>query len=288
MLPISSQWSWLRRRGGVDVHPEASPVMTMTMPSPRRALRMVQRNLLVYKHTWLVILSGFFEPVFYLAGIGVGLGALVPDIEGVNYAAFVAPGLLAASCMNGAITDGFFNIFFKLHFQNTYDGILATPMRVPDVALGEALWALSRGSLYAAAFLVVLLVLGETSGQRMLLSPLAILAWPAALLASAAFSALALCITSFARKIQDFDLVMNLIFLPMFLFSGTFFSIGSLPVPVAAVIQVTPLYHGTEMLRQLTTGRVGATLLVHVAYLMLMTVVAFTIAMRRLERALIK
>ena len=260
----------------------------MTLPSPRRALRMVQRNLLVYKHTWLVIVSGFFEPVFYLAGIGVGLGALVPDIEGVTYGAFVAPGLLAASCMNGAITDGFFNIFFKLHFQKTYDGILATPMRVPDVALGEAIWALSRGSLYAAAFLVVLLLLGETTGQRMLLSPLAILAWPAALLASAAFSALALCITSFARKIQDFDLVMNLIFLPMFLFSGTFFSIGSLPAPVASVIQVTPLYHGTEMLRQLTTGRIGPTLLVHVAYLILLTVVAFTIAMRRLERALVK
>jgi lipooligosaccharide transport system permease protein len=249
---------------------------------------MVQRNLLVYKHTWLVIVSGFFEPVFYLFGIGVGLGALVPDIEGVNYGAFVAPGLLAASCMNGAITDGFFNIFFKLHFQKTYDGILATPMRVPDVALGEAFWALSRGSLYAAAFLVVLLVLGETTGQRMLLSPLAILAWPAALLASAAFSALALCITSFARKIQDFDLVMNLIFLPMFLFSGTFFPIGSLPVPVQWAIQATPLYHGTEMLRQLTTGRVGATLLLHAAYLVLLAVVAFTIAMRRLEEALIK
>jgi lipooligosaccharide transport system permease protein len=122
----------------------------------------------------------------------------------------------------------------------------------------------------------------------MLLSPLAILAWPAALLASAAFSALALCITSFARKIQDFDLVMNLIFLPMFLFSGTFFPIGSLPVPVRWAIQATPLYHGTEMLRQLTTGRVGATLLLHAAYLVLLAVVAFTIAMRRLERALIK
>ena len=131
---------------------------------------MVQRNLLVYKHTWMVILSGFFEPLFYLLGIGIGLGAMVPPIDGISYSAFVAPGLLASSCLNGAITDGFFNIFFKLHFQKTYDGILATPMRVPDVAFGEMLWALGRGSLYAAAFLIVLLALGEATGRPLLLS----------------------------------------------------------------------------------------------------------------------
>ena len=103
----------------------------VVLPTWRRSVRMVQRNLLVYKHTWMVIFTGFFEPLFYLLSIGLGLGAFVPDIGGVSYTAFVAPGLLASSCMNGAISDGFFNIFFKLHFQKTYDGILATPMRVP-------------------------------------------------------------------------------------------------------------------------------------------------------------
>lgn len=131
---------------------------------------MVQRSLLIYKHGWLVIVTGFFEPLFYLLSLGIGLGAMVPDIGGVSYSAFVAPGLLASSCMNGAITDGFFNIFFKLHFQKTYDGILATPMRVPDIALGEMLWAVTRGSVYAASFLIVLLVLGQTMGPTMLLS----------------------------------------------------------------------------------------------------------------------
>ena len=100
----------------------------MKIPSLRRAIRMVQRSLTVYKHTWMVIFSGFFEPVFYLLGIGLGLGGLVPDIDGVAYSAFVLPGLLASSCLNGAVSDGMFNIFFKLHFQKTYDGILATPM----------------------------------------------------------------------------------------------------------------------------------------------------------------
>ena len=100
------------------------------LPSPRRSRRMVQRNLLVYKHGWMVIFSGFFEPVFYLFSLGLGLGGMVRGVEGISYAAYVLPGLLAASCMNGAITDGLFNIHFKLHIQKTYDGILATPMRV--------------------------------------------------------------------------------------------------------------------------------------------------------------
>ena len=187
---------------------------------------------------------------------------MVPPIDGMSYSAFVAPGLLASSCLNGAITDGFFNIFFKLHFQKTYDGILATPMRVPDVVFGEMLWALGRGSLYAAAFLVVLLVLGEASGRPMLLSRWALLAWPAAVLAAATFSAMAICLTTFARKVQDFDMVMGLLVMPMFLFSGIFVPVTRFPEPVQWILRATPLYHGVGLLRQLTTGSVNAGIIV--------------------------
>ncbi len=249
---------------------------------------MVQRNLLVYKHTWMVIVSGFFEPLFYLLGIGIGLGSMVPPTNGVSYSAFVAPGLLASSCLNGAITDGFFNIFFKLHYQKTYDGILATPMRVPDVGLGEMMWALSRGSLYAAVFLVVLLVVGESTGRPMLLAWSAWLAWPAAVLTAASFSAMALCLMTFARKIQDFDMVVGLLVMPMFLFSGIFVPIEQFPVLVQWIMRATPLYHAVGLLRQLTTGAVDLSLVGHVAYLVIGGVVAFTVAMQRLERALIK
>ena len=258
-----------------------------SLPSPARAVRMVQRNMLVYKHEWMTILSGFFEPVFYLFSVGLGLGAMVPAVEGVSYAAFVVPGLLASSCLNGAISDGFFNIFFKLHHQKTYDGILATPMRVADIAFGEMLWALIRGSLYAAGFLLVALMLGPVTGP-VLLSRWALLAWPAAVLTSAAFSASALCVTSFARKIQDFDVVMGLLVMPMFLFAGTFFPVESMPAAARMVVQVMPLYHAVELLRQLTTGQVGPTILVHIAYLVVLGVVASLVAMRRLERTLIK
>jgi lipooligosaccharide transport system permease protein len=258
------------------------------LPSLRRSWRMVQRNLLVYKHTWMVIFSGFFEPLFYLLGIGIGLGGMIPDIQGISYGAFIAPGLLAANCMNGAITDGLFNIFFKLRYQKTYDGVLATPMRVPDIAFGEMLWALTRGSIYAAGFLAVVLVLGETIGPRMLLSRWAVLALPGAVLVAASFSAGALCLTSFVRKVQDFDIVMGLLIVPMFLFSGTFVPVAQLPRPAQWAVQAVPLYHAVEMLRQLTTGAISPSIGLHAAYLVLVGGLAFVVAMRRLERALIK
>jgi lipooligosaccharide transport system permease protein len=249
---------------------------------------MVQRNLIVYKHGWMIIFTGFFEPVFYLLSIGIGLGAMVPEIDGVSYAAFLAPGLLASSCVNGAITDGFFNIFFKLHYQKTYDGILATPMRVADIAFGETLWALGRGSLYAGGFLIVALGFGTVMDRPILLSPWATLAFPAAILVSASFSAMALCVTSYARTVQDFDIVVGLLVLPQFLFSGIFFPVTQLPAVLQPLVWATPVAHAVALLRQLTTGHVAAALLLHAAFLVVLGGVAFIVAMRRLERALVK
>ena len=263
-------------------------MIARAVPSPRRALRMVQRNLIVYKYTWMVIFSGFFEPLFYLLGIGMGLGSIVPPIGGISYSAYVAPGLLASSCLNGAITDGFFNVHWKLHYQKTYDGILATPMRVPDIALGEMLWALGRGSLYAAVFLFVLLLLGEATGRPLLLSRWALVAWPAAVLSAAAFSAMALLLTTIARKVQDFDMVMGLLVMPMFLFSGIFVPVTRFPEAVQWIVHATPLYHAVAMLRQLTTGTLSTSMAGHVAYLVIGGVVAFCVEMYRLERTLSK
>lgn len=258
------------------------------VPSVRRALRMVQRSLMVYKHGWMVIFSGFFEPLFYLLSIGVGLGGMVSGVGGVSYTAFVAPGLLASSCMNGAISDGFFNIWFKLHYQKTYDGILATPMRVSDVALGEMVWAVIRGSIYAATFLVLVAVMGEVWGPRILLSPTALLAAPASVLVAASLSSMALLLTSLVSRREQFDYVMGLLIMPMFLFSGIFFPVPEVPTALRWVFQVVPLYHAVELLRGLTTGHVTPVLLWHLTFLVFGGTAAFVVAMRRLERALIK
>jgi lipooligosaccharide transport system permease protein len=252
----------------------------------RRAGLLIERNVMVYRRGWMMIVSGFFEPLFYLLSIGLGIGALVGAVplgDGrlVPYTAFVAPALLASSAMNGAIYDSTFNVFFKLKYAKTYDAILATPVGVGDIAAGEIGWALIRGALYALAFLLVMLVMG------LVLSPWAILAFPAALLIGFAFGAAGMAATSFMRTWQDFDLI-QLVILPLFLFSGTFYPVTTYPEPIRILIELTPLYHGVDLIRGLTTGALGPGMLVHVAYLVGMGVIGLMITSRRLERLLLK
>jgi lipooligosaccharide transport system permease protein len=190
--------------------------------------------------------------------------------------------------MNGAISDGFFNVFFKLNFQKTYDGILTTPMRVPDVACGEMLWALGRGTLYAVGFLATVATIGALTGRPLLLSWTAVLALPGAILASASYASIAMCITSIVRRVEDFDLVFGLGVMPLFLFSGTFFPVDRMPAVARWIIEALPLYHGVALLRQVTTGQVDAGIVLHVIYLLVVGAVAISVAVWRLERALVK
>jgi lipooligosaccharide transport system permease protein len=252
----------------------------------RRSLWVIERNLLVYRHSWLMLFSGFFEPLFYLVSIGFGLGALVGEVSGpggepIPYSLFVAPALLAASSMNGAITESTFNFFFKLTYDKTFASMLSTPLSPADISLGELLWALIRGGLYATGFLAVMVVLG------LVRSPLVVLTLPGALLIGFAFAAVGMAATSFMRTWQDFDLI-QLVVLPMFLFSGTFFPIESYPEGVRLLVQLTPLYHGVDLLRGFVTGVVGPQTLIHVAYLAALGVAGLFVVSRRLDRLLLK
>lgn len=272
----------------VVVRPAPSPTpYPAAVGSFLRARRLVQRNMLVYRHSWMVVFSGFFEPLFYLLGIGYGLGTIVGDVtltDGrmVAYAAFVAPALLAQSTMNGAISETIFNVFFKLNYEKVYDAILVTPLGINDIALGELMWAMIRATIYAVAFVAVMWVMG------LLISPWAVLALPATLFCSLAFCAAGLATSTYLRTVQDFDLPFGLIIMPMFLFSGTFFPIEVYPQIIQWVVQATPLYHAVELLRGLTTGIVGWPILVHVGYLAVFGSVAMVIARRRLATRLLK
>src|SRR5579875_283098 len=255
-------------------------------PGGRRAGRLVERNLLVYRRTWIVIASGFFEPLFYLLSIGVGIGKLVGTVTGpggqvISYTAFVAPALLASSAMNGAIYDATFNIFHKLKFAKIYDAVLATPVGVTDVALGEISWALIRGTIYSAVFLLVMAVLGLVG------SVWALLVLPVAVLIGFAFAAVGMAATSYMRSWQDFDFV-QLAVLPLFLFSATFYPLTTYPPALQVIVQLTPLYHGVALVRALDTGAVGPGALVHVLYLAVMGVAGLAVTSRRLGHLLLR
>ena len=263
----------------------AFPLTSGLLIGSRRSLRLIERNLYVYKHGWLVIVSGFFEPLFYLLSIGFGLGALVGDIPGpggepIPYQLFVAPALLASAAMNGAISESTFNFFFKLNYNKTFTSILSTPLSPGDVAVGELAWALIRGGLYAIGFMVVMVVLG------LVVSPWVIFAVPAALLVGFAFGAVGMAATSFMRTWQDFDLI-QLVVLPMFLFSATFYPLDTYPPALQVVVRLTPLYQGVDLIRSLTVGAISPILLVHVAYLAIMGAIGLWVVSRRLDKLLL-
>jgi lipooligosaccharide transport system permease protein len=183
------------------------------------------------------------------------------------------------AAMNGSVFDTTFNFFFKFKYARSFDAMLATPLRATDVALGELSWALLRGSIYAAAFLVTMALLGLVE------SPWGILCLPAAMLIGFAFAGAGMAATTFMRSFVDFDYV-NLALIPLFLFSATFFPLSRYPTGLQWIIQITPLYQGVVLVRSLAFGDLSSTLLLHAAYLVIMGVVGVRVAGRRLGRLL--
>lgn len=241
------------------------------------------RNYLCYRAAWKLFLTGFLEPVFYLLSIGIGVGQLIDHFtfhgERVDYASFVAPGMLAASAMNGAVMDATYNVFFKLRLEKLYDQILVTPLTTSDVARGEIAWSLARGGTYSLAFLGVMAALGLVGSWT------AILAFPAALLIAFAFAAMGMALTTYMKSWQDFEKI-TLVTLPMFLFSGTFFPIEALPRTARWVVEGLPLYRGVVLCRELTTGILTWQSAISVAYLLAFGFAGLWLVSRRLDALL--
>ena len=249
------------------------------------SLRLIERHAQAYRRAWLVFISGIFEPLFYLLSVGLGLGVLVGKVAGpggqlIPYREFVAPGLLAVSSMNGAMFDSTFNVFFRLKYAKLYDAVLATPMRPTQVALGEIGWALIRGTIYAVAFIGVMLALDLVH------SPWAVLDVPVAVLIGFGFAAIGMFGTTYMKSWQDFDYVI-LVSMPLFLFSATFYPLSVYPRPAQVVIEYTPLYQGVVLLRDLTVGVVGPGLLWRAAYLAALGVAGLYASGRRIGKLLL-
>ncbi len=260
----------------------ASTAVARPRLSVLRGVRlMVERNVMIYRHTWFLLVAEILEPVLYLGSIGLGIGTLVGHIHGlggtsVRYSEFVAPALLATAAMNGAMNETAFLMFTRLTVERTYEPILATPMTVREVGLGEAAWAVVRGVVVTSGFLIIVTALG------LIPSPWAVLVLPGAAVIGFAFACVGLVVVTYVRGWPDFQYV-QLVMLPMFLFATTFYPLSVYPRPLQIVVECLPLYQSIELLRQPALGHVGPGLLVPVVYLLTMGMLALIWALRRLR-----
>ncbi|UVJ40631.1 ABC transporter permease [Arthrobacter sp. CJ23] len=267
--------------------PEAARQRSFGPLYSRNALAVVSRGLMAAKSsTWLILVSGFFEPVLYLIAMGVGLGSIVGTVQGpggqdISYAAYIAPALLAVSAMNGAVYDSTWNVFFKMNFAKLYQGMLYTSLGPMDVAIGEIFLALLRGLLYATGFTAVMGVMG------LITTPWAVLMVPASVLIAFGFASFGMGITSFMKTFQQMDWI-NFFMLPMFLFSATFYPLSVYPQAIQWLIQAMPLWHGVELLRQISIGSFSPATAVHVGYYLVMIVLGIMLTTGRLRQLFLK
>lgn len=252
-----------------------------------RARVLIERSLYAAKSSnWLVIVSGFVEPVLYLMAFGFGIGQLIGNLDAgngtmVSYAAFIAPALLATSAMNGAIYDSTWNVFFKMHFGKVYQVMLSSSMGPMDVALGEISWALLRGLTYSLGFMAIVTPLGLVTSWW------GLLAIPAATLIAFGFASLGMAVTSYMKNFQQMQWI-SFFLLPMFLFSGTFFPVSVYPDWIQAIVKSLPLWQGVEMVRAFTLGNIGPELIGHILYFLVMIAAGLLFTTRRLTALFMK
>lgn len=239
-----------------------------------------RRNMLVWRKLVAAsVLTNLADPLIMLFGLGYGLGALMPSLEGMSYIAFFAAGQLCTATMFTASFESMFSGFSRMHGQKTWDAILFAPLVIDDIVAGEIVWAASKAWLTGSTILGVVLVFGLAESPL-----LALLALPVAFLVGLAFSAVGLIMTVLARGWDFFSFYMTLVMTPMMMISGVFFPAERLPAPLLAVAQALPLYHGVQLVRPLVAGRFPEDILLHVAVLLGYAAAGYLIAIRFARR----
>lgn len=252
-----------------------------------RSRVVLQRSWITFKSsTYLVVLSGFIEPLLNLAVFGFGVGQFVgditlPDGRQISYASFIVPGLLATSAMMGAVMDSTWNVYFKMHESRLYQAMLSTSLGPMDVALGEIAWALFRGALYSTTFMIVVTPLG------LIHSWWGLLVIPAGVLIGFGFASIGMAATSYVKGFQQLNLI-NIVLMPLTLFSGSFFPLSVLPDWLAFLIRWTPLSQGIEMMRMCTLGTIDSGLIIHVFYFAVFIALGLYLTTRRLNALFMK
>ncbi len=254
----------------------------MTISAPH-ALSVWKRNASMYARTWkLNLLPNFFEPVFYLMAIGVGVGAYIEEMGGVSYVQFLAPGLICVAAMNGASFEVTYNIYVRMSFENVYEAMLTTPVQPDDVLTGEVLWAVTRATIYGGVFFLVIALYGLAP------MPGALLALPVVPLTGLLFAMIGVTYTLRVPTMDFFSFYFTLFLTPLFLFSDVFFPIEERLGGVwLLVAEVLPLLHPVRLARSCFSGTLGWISLWDVAYIVGVSFALFGWARRAVGARLI-
>ncbi len=248
-----------------------------------RFIAVWQRNFLVWRKLALPsMLGNLADPMIYMVGLGYGLGALLPEVGGVSYIAFLGAGTICYSTMNSASFEALYSGFSRMHVQRTWEAILNAPISLDDVLLAELLWAASKSFLSGIAILVVVWVLGLTQ------SVLALWVVPLVFLVGLTFGALGLVITALAPSFDFFLYYFTLFITPMVLVSGVFFPAEQLPAAFQAVAAFLPLAHAVDLVRPLLFGHVPKGAAVHVLILAAYAAAGYYVAVVLARRRLLK
>lgn len=249
-----------------------------------RAWKVWRRDFDVFMKTIRInFLPSLIEPILYLLALGVGLGGFVAPVEGMPYVKFIAPALVAISVMYGAFFENTYASFVRMYFQKTFDAIIATPVSVEEVIAGELLWGATRATINSTTVLAVVACFGLISSPAALLVPLL------SFMCGVMFASIAMCFTAIAAEIDFFNYPSFLFITPMFLLSGTFFPLSTLPPAAQVAAQaVLPLTHVVILSRSLTTGVLSSSLLLNTAWVVGVTAVFFVLSINMMRKRLIK
>jgi lipooligosaccharide transport system permease protein len=249
----------------------------------RFAFRVLRRNLTVFTKTWKTnIFFNFFEPLLYLTAMGWGLGSFIGEINGLSYMQFIAPGMIASSAMWSASAECTYESYVRMHYQKTYHAIVATPVQLEEVVVGDMLMGVFKSVLYGSVILLVIAMLGLVPSPWALAVPLVLV------LCGFVFAELGMIWTGIVPNIDSFSYFFTILVTPMFLFSGVFFPIEALPDAMRIVSWFLPLYHIVVLLRGLVLGSVTPSLLLHVAWLLVFIIAFFPLPQRLMKRRLVK
>jgi lipooligosaccharide transport system permease protein len=259
---------------------------TKTLAIPEFSLRHLhiwRRNSLVWRKIAIpAILGNLADPMLYMLGLGYGLGAMLPEVGGMSYIAFLAAGTVCSSTMMTASFEAMYSGFSRMHVQRTWDAIMNAPVTVDDVVLGEAVWTASKALLSGTAVLIVAWALGLAQ------FPLSLWVIPLVFLTGLGFAGLGLIMTALSPSYDFFMYYFTLVMTPMMLLCGVFFPIAQMPGPIQAVTQVLPLTHAVELARPLMYGAVPSDILLHLAVLVAYAIVGNYVALVLTRRRFLK